>query len=79
MKGEVALNTITEWLDQQGQNEAASLLRSQSDDLEDRVDRNIDGAQQIAFHEEQEELRREREAALRKKCDDCPFSDNWLI
>ena len=79
MKGKVALYTITEWLDQQGQNEAARLLRSRSDELEFRVDENIDDAQHIAFHEEQEELRREREAALRKKCDDCPFSDNWLI
>ncbi len=79
MKGEVALNTIADWLYQQGQNEAASLLRSRSCDLEDRVDENIGAAEQIAFHDWQREIREERKAALRRKCDDCPFSDDWLF
>ena len=79
MKGEVALNTIAEWLDQQGQNEAASLLRSRSCDLEDHVDENIGAAEQIAFHDWQREIREERKAALRMKCDDCTFSDDWIL
>ena len=79
MKGEVALNTIAEWLDQQGQNEAASLLRSRSCGLEDRVDENIDAAAQVAFHHWQQEIREERKAALYTKCDDCPFSDDWVL
>ena len=65
--------------DQQGPNEAASLLRSRSDELEDRVDWNIDAATQIAFIERQYELCCEREAAPSKKCDDCPFGDDWFI
>ena len=79
MKGEVALYTIAERLDQQGQNEAASLLRSRTRDLEDRVDENIDAAAQIAFHHWQQAIREAKNAALRMKCDDCPFSDDWLF
>ena len=79
MKGEVALNTNAEWLDQQGQNEAASLLRSRFCDLEDRVDENIDAAAQIAFHHWQQAIREEKKVALRMRCDDCTFSDDWLF